>query len=81
MDLFESTSLIAYVSILFFSGVIPKKIVDQVGSYFPLPHVLMGYHGRWVLKEAATLRPSFGQHVHFTVPVLPGKSLWYCPDR
>lgn len=30
MDLPESTSLIAYVSVPFSSGVIPKKIVDQV---------------------------------------------------
>lgn len=29
-DLFESTSLIAYVSVFFFSGVVPKKTVDQV---------------------------------------------------
>lgn len=41
MDLFESTSLIAYVSVPFFSGIIPikkKKTADRVWSYFPLPH-------------------------------------------
>lgn len=68
MGVFESTSLFAHVSVLSFSGIIPKKTLDQVWSYFPLPRVLMRYHGIFILKRAAIMQlsPSFGRYVQFT---------------
>lgn len=82
MDLFESTSLNAYVPVPFFSGITPRKKEKKKWMEFEVIFLfrMLRYHGRCILVEIATLSSNFRQYTHFTVTVLSAKSLWYYPN-